>query len=87
MAELKTEDLLKRIEELEKGNTIPLNNIPQGPSSKLDSDTVDGYQVSPYSSISPNTLVPVGTDGKLPASVIPAGGSSILFSILFSQEA
>ena len=46
--------------------------LPQGRGSRLDSDTVDGYQVSPASNPSPNTIITLDDDGKLPSSVIPA---------------
>lgn len=76
------DDLLKRVEALESDMKKPLalTDIPQGRASKLDSDTVDGFQVSPAISVSPNTLVPVGTDGKLPSSVIPANSGWTLVS-------
>jgi len=52
---------------------VALIDVPQGASSGMDADTVDGLQTSSYSKPSPNTLVPTGPDGLLPASIVPAG--------------
>lgn len=57
---------------LSQSNPVPLVAIPQGPGSRLDSDTVDGVQVSSHTNPAPGTLVPTGTDGKLPVSIIPS---------------
>ena len=72
MAEPSPIDLLKRIEDLQKelggltGKKLSISDIPQGPSSRLDSDTVDGFQVSHANSPSPNSIVPVDNNGKMP---------------------
>lgn len=59
---------------------IKLNDIPQGASSRLDADTVDGLQTSRYKNPSPNTLVPLGPNGKFPTSTMtittPAGSNT-----------
>ena len=59
--------------------SVSLDEVPQGAGSRLDSDTVDGLQTSRYKAPAPNTLVPLGPDGKFPASTMssaagPAGG-------------
>lgn len=43
----------------------------QGPGSGLNSDMLDGYQVSNPNDPSPNTIVPLNESGLLPASIIP----------------
>lgn len=53
------------------GQPIELKDIPQGASSKLDSDTVDGLQTSRAAHPSPNTLVPVDKTGKFGLNVMP----------------
>lgn len=50
---------------------VDLKDIPQGASSRLDADTVDGLQTSRFKSPAPNTLTPLGPDGKFPTSTIP----------------
>ena len=44
-------------------------SLPQGPGSKLDSDTIDG--INAYVSPTPNALLPLGTDGTYPVAAIP----------------
>jgi hypothetical protein len=52
-------------------NPITLMQIPQGPSSRLDADTLDGFQTSPANNPSPNTLVALDQNKKFPTSVMP----------------
>ena len=52
-------------------SSVPLAKIPQGPGSKLDSDTVDGIQAVTASAAGPNKLVATDEEGLLPTSVIP----------------
>lgn len=53
------------------GNTVQLDTIPQGRSSRMDSDTLDGFQTSPANNPSPGTIVPLGMSGQFNPSVIP----------------
>lgn len=53
------------------GKTVQLDTIPQGRSSKMDSDTLDGFQTSPAANPSPGTIVPLDTTGQFHPSVIP----------------
>lgn len=57
---------------------IGLMQIPQGPSSRLDSDTVDGFQTSPANNPSPNTLIPLNQMGKFPTGVMPGVSGTFL---------
>lgn len=57
---------------------IDLIDIPQGVSSGMDSDTVDGLQTSSYSAPSPNTLVPVGPDVTFPLTVFPGASGTFI---------
>ncbi len=46
-----------------------------------NADTLANYKLSRASAPSPNTLVPVGSDGKLPASIIPVVvGTNVIYS-------
>lgn len=62
---------IKPYPEKELTPSIRLKDIPQGSGSKLDSDTIDGLNASTFQNPSPNTLVPLGPNGQLPASVVP----------------
>jgi hypothetical protein len=55
---------------LPKSPPVQLRDIPQGPGSTMDSDTVDGIQTSTAANPTPNTLVPLDENGKLPTSVL-----------------
>lgn len=57
---------------------VRLVDIPQGASSGMDSDTVDGIQTSSYSAPSPNTLVPVGPDTTFPLVVFPGASGTFI---------
>lgn len=43
----------------------------QGPGSGFDADTIQGLQAVTAFVAGPNKLVATGSDGKLPASVLP----------------
>lgn len=58
--------------ELPKEGYKKLSDIPQGPGSKLDSDTLDGFQLSPATAPAPNTVVPLDGDGKVVVATIPS---------------
>lgn len=64
---VKQQDSLKQALNQQK---VKLARIAQGPGSTLNSDQVDGFNVSPSSSPTPNTLVPLDNTGKLPSSVL-----------------
>lgn len=49
---------------------LKLVKIAQGDGAKLDSDTVDGIHA--YVKPTPNALLPLDKDGKVPLSVLPA---------------
>lgn len=81
----KTDDLQKQYQGLKDqvkdlsnqlGQPLELNDIPQGPSSRLDSDTVDGLQTSRAAHPSPNTLVPVDKAGKLGLNIMPGASGT-----------
>lgn len=57
---------------------ISLKDIPQGASSRLDSDTVDGLQTSRFKNPAPNTLTPLGPDGKVSIATIPGVSGTFL---------
>ena len=63
---------------------IDLARIPQGTGSRLDSDTIDGFQAVGYSKPGPNVLVATGPGGTLPESVIPLSGASLI-AMLFGS--
>lgn len=48
-----------------------LSDVPQGPSSRLDADTLDGLQTSRAHAPAPNTLVAVDKNAKIPLSTGP----------------
>lgn len=56
---------------LPEGKTLAdtTGDIPQGPGSRLDSDSVDG--INAYVDPSPNALVPLNTDAQLPIPTVP----------------
>lgn len=56
-----------------KTDAIPSIQITQGAGSGLNSDQVDGINAS--FKPQPNTLVPLGSNGQFPTSVIPANGN------------
>lgn len=71
------QDILGRVGNLEKDqSTVGLSKIPQGPGSRLDSDTIDGINAS-YKP-QPHTLVPLGPTGQFAASTIPSSASITL---------
>ncbi len=61
-----TEDSTKRPD---PNSMINMSKIPQG--AGLDADTIQGIIAVTASVAGPNKLVATGSDGKLPASVIP----------------
>lgn len=56
-----------------KEDELLVSDIPQGPSSKLDSDTVDGIQAVTADKTAPNKLVATDNNGRLPSSTLAAG--------------
>lgn len=52
-------------------NAQSSSNVMQGPGSGFDADTIQGLQAVTAFVAGPNKLVATGSDGKLPASVIP----------------
>lgn len=46
-------------------------DIPQGPGSRLDADTLRGFQAVSADKYGPNKLVATDSSGLLPASIIP----------------
>jgi hypothetical protein len=53
----------------------PSDSVQQGAGSGLSADTVQGIQAVTAAVAGPNKLVATGSDGKLPASVLPATSS------------
>ncbi len=53
---------------------ISYTSVPFGPSSGFDTDTIQGLQAVTAKVAGPNKLVATGSDGKLPASILPASG-------------
>lgn len=54
---------------------LKVSDVPQGPGSNLDSDTVDGIQAVTATAAGPNKLVATGGNGILPQAIL--GLSSI----------
>ena len=45
-----------------------------------NAQTLANYRLTPYSAPSPNTIVPTGPDGLLPAAIIPAIPATTIYS-------
>lgn len=77
--------VLGRLDDLESGldGPLALNKVPQGPSSRLDADTVDGFQAVSADKPGPNVLVATDSTGKLPAGVMADG---MLMSLLWGAD-
>ena len=85
--ETDTNDFQKQIDTVKKDiskirtkyeKPIALRDIPQGPSSRLDSDTVDGLHAFTSAQPAPNALVGLDNTGKFPVSTIPITFSASL---------
>ena len=48
----------------EKEPFAKLSDVPQGPGSGMDSDTVDGFQACPVNVPTPNAILPLNQNGK-----------------------
>lgn len=63
-------------------DNLKKNKAPESEKKELwlNASSLANYKVSRASAPSPNTLVPVGTDGKLPMAIIPAlaGTSAVI---------
>lgn len=69
--------------EKEEPKKVALFDIPQGPGSRLDSDTVDGIQAVTFDKAGPNKLVATGSSGFLPASIIP---TTVLLNLILGRD-
>lgn len=74
-------NIQKDISDIRKsmGKALDLASVPQGPSSRLNSDTLDGYQTSKPTNPSPNTIIPLGPNKQFPPSVIPTPSTGVVF--------
>ena len=60
-----------------EGSSEPSTGLLQGPGSALNSDTLDGYQLSPAIAPQPNTVIPLNEAGEFPDSVIPDTANAV----------
>ena len=58
------------------GTMTQPRTVPQGPGSRLDADTVDGFHATSSTKVGPNLLVATGPNSLLPASIIPAAAGA-----------
>lgn len=74
------------IEPTVPSSAIKPSDIPQGQGSRLDSDTLDGYQLSTAEAPTPNTVVPIDDDGILPESIRPTIAATSGIILVQSQN-
>ena len=75
--EQSSEDQIKalqnKVNAMEDNFVLP-RRLAQGSSSRMDSDQVDGYNA--FKTPTPNELLPLDSDGKIPSEALPSAGSN-----------